>query len=66
VLNQDFDYKRHLNTLANYGFKLTRVLSGSYCDPAGPFGIADNSLALAARKLLWPVSFPEEHTLPNG
>jgi len=66
VLNQDFDYKRYLNTLANCGFNLTRVFSGSYCEPPGAFGIANNTLAPAEGKLLCPWARSDPPRRTNG
>lgn len=54
VLNRDFDYKRYLLALERYGFNLTRVFSGSYCEPPGAFGITSNTLAPAEGKLICP------------
>ncbi len=54
VLNRDFDYKLYLAALERYGFNLTRVFSGSYCEPPGAFGIANNTLAPAEGRLLCP------------
>lgn len=56
VLNRDFDCKRYLDALERFGFNLTRVFSGSYCEPPGAFGIADNTLAPPEGKLLCPWS----------
>jgi hypothetical protein len=56
VLNQDFDYKRYLDTLRADRLNLTRVFSGSYREVAGNFAIASNTLAPASGKFLapWP------------
>jgi hypothetical protein len=54
VLNRQFDYKRYLAALERCGFNLTRVFSGSYCEPPGAFSIANNTLAPAEGKLVCP------------
>ncbi|UCE50515.1 MAG: hypothetical protein JSW47_10200 [Phycisphaerales bacterium] len=66
VLNRDFDYRRYLAALARYGFNLTRVFSGSYCEPPGAFGIANNTLAPAAGKLLCPWARSEKPGYAGG
>src|SRR5437660_10810156 len=44
VLNLDFNFKKYLDTLHEDGLNLTRTFSGAYCEPAGAFGIAHNTL----------------------
>jgi len=54
VLNPDFDYIKYLDTLAQDELNYTRVFSGSYVEPAGAFGIANNDLAPAPGRFLAP------------
>src|SRR4051794_27408583 len=54
VLNLDFDYVKYLDTLAADGMNLTRTFSGSYAEPAGAFGIAENTLAPKPGRLIAP------------
>jgi len=58
VLNLDFDYVKYLDALAADGLNLTRVFSGVYVEPQGAFGIAENTLAPKAGRLIcpWPRS----------
>lgn len=58
VINQDFDYNRYLNTLARYGFNLTRTFTGSYVEVPGSFKIEGNTLAPKPESFLaaWPRS----------
>src|SRR5437870_9691947 len=52
VLNLDFDYRKYLETLESDGLNLTRTFTGAYCEPAGAFNIAENTLAPAKGRLL--------------
>src|SRR3954447_20562876 len=54
VLNLDFDYRKYLKTLEADGLNLTRTFSGAYCEPAGAFNIAENTLAPAKGRFLAP------------
>src|SRR6266852_4814128 len=54
VLNLDFDYRKYLKTLEAYGLNLTRTFSGAYCEPAGAFSIAENTLAPAKGRFIAP------------
>ncbi len=54
VLNRDFNYKKYLKTLSSYGFNLTRIFTGVYCESPGDFGIRDNTLAPAKGRLICP------------
>jgi hypothetical protein len=45
LINADFDYVKHLDTLASYGFNHARVFCSTYLEIPGAFGIADNTLA---------------------
>jgi hypothetical protein len=54
VLNLDFDYRKYLKTLEADGLNLTRTFTGAYCEPAGAFGIAENTLAPARGRFLAP------------
>jgi len=54
VLNRDFDYVTYLDTLAAYGFNLTRTFSGVYCERSGASNIRNNTLAPAPGRLICP------------
>jgi len=54
VLNRDFDRIRYLKTLEADGMNGTRLFTGAYCEPAGAFHIAKNTLAPAPGRLLCP------------
>jgi hypothetical protein len=54
VVNQDFDYRRYLETLQRDGMNYTRVFAGTYVEPPGAFGIERNTLAPAAGRFLAP------------
>lgn len=54
VLNLDFNYIKYLNELKAHGLNLTRTFTGTYVEPNGAFGIAENTLAPAAGRLIVP------------
>jgi hypothetical protein len=54
VVNQDFDYRRYLDTLAADGLDLTRLFVGTYFEKPGAFGISANTLAPAPGRALVP------------
>jgi hypothetical protein len=54
VLNQDFDYRKYLETLAADGMNYTRIFAGSYVEKPGAFGIKRNTLAPASGRFLPP------------
>jgi hypothetical protein len=54
VLNQDFDYRKYLDTLAADKLNLTRTFTGAYVEPQGAFNIAKNTLAPASGRFLAP------------
>src|SRR5262245_50499960 len=54
VLNRDFDYTKYLDELHAHRLNLTRTFTGAYCEDAKSFGIARNTLAPAAGKLVCP------------
>ena len=54
VLNLDFDYIRYLDALAADGLDHTRLFSGTYHEPAGAFGIVENTLAPQPRRYICP------------
>ncbi len=54
VLNLDFDYLKYLDALAADGLNLTRTFSGSYVEPQGAFGIAENTLAPKPGRMICP------------
>jgi hypothetical protein len=66
VLNQDFDYKKYLGTLASHGFNLTRTFSGAYCEPFGAFRIKNNTLAPAKGRLICPWARSDTPGYANG
>lgn len=66
LLNQDFDYRRYLDTLAKDGLMLTRLFSGSYVEPEGAFKIARNTLAPLPGRFLSPWARSGEAGYANG
>jgi hypothetical protein len=66
VLNRDFDYRRYFETLASYGFNLTRTFTGAYCEPPGAFKIQDNTLAPAKGRLVCPWARSDTPGYANG
>src|ERR1043166_8539642 len=66
VLNPDFDFTRYLDTLRKDGLNLTRTFSGAYCEPAGAFNIANNTLAPARDRFLAPWTRSDTPGYPNG
>jgi len=66
VLNLDFDYTLYLKTLESCGFNLTRTFSGAYCEPAGAFGIRNNTLAPAPGRLICPWARSSSPGYNNG
>jgi hypothetical protein len=66
VLNLDFDYGKYLDALAADGLNLTRTFSGSYVEPIGAFGIAENTLAPQPGRFLAPWARSEQLDLPAG
>jgi len=66
VLNPDFDYVKYLDTLAADGLNLTRTFSGSYAEPSGAFGIAENTLAPKPGRLLSPWARSDQPGYTNG
>lgn len=58
VLNLDFDFEAHLDTLRACGLNHTRTFSGVYREIPGSFGITDNPLAPAPGRYIcpWPRS----------
>jgi len=66
VLNRDFDYAAYFDTLAKYGFNLTRTFSGAYCEPFGAFGIENNTLAPREGKLTCPWARSDKPGYANG
>jgi hypothetical protein len=55
VLNQDFDYRRYLDTLEADGLNYTRLFAGSYVEvPGKSFGILHNDLAPEPGRFLAP------------
>ncbi len=54
VLNLDFNYTKYLDELSSSGMNITRTFSGVYLEPAGAFGIAENTLAPAPERYICP------------
>lgn len=54
LINLDFDTARYLDTVAADGLNVVRVFAGTYVEKQGDFGIAANTLAPAAFRLLVP------------
>jgi hypothetical protein len=66
VLNADFDYRRYLDALAADGLNNTRLFVGAYCEPAGAFNIARNTLAPEAGRFLCPWARSDQPGYANG
>lgn len=66
VLNQDFDYRKYLDTLARDGLNATRTFSGTYCETPGNFNIVSNTLAPHAGRLLCPWARSSTPGYANG
>jgi hypothetical protein len=66
VLNLDFDYRKYLETLQADGLNLTRTFTGAYCEPAGAFNIAENTLAPAKGRFLAPWARSDTPGYANG
>ncbi len=66
VLNLDFNYIAYLDELAAADLNVTRTFSGIYSEPAGAFGIAQNTLAPAKEKLICPWARSKEPGYANG
>lgn len=60
VVNQDFDYKTYLATLAADGLNNTRLFPGAYVEKLGDFGIQKNTLAPRSGRLLLPWARSEQ------
>ena len=54
VVNLDFDYTAYLQTLAQDSLNHTRLFTGAYVEQQGDFGIANNTLAPPAGRLIVP------------
>ncbi len=54
VINEDFDWKKYLDTLAAAGMNYTRIFTGSYVEAPGNFGISRNTLAPRPGRFLAP------------
>ena len=54
VINLDFDYKKYLRATAADGMNTTRLFTGAYIEKSGDFGIAKNTLAPVAGRLILP------------
>src|SRR5262249_21783695 len=66
VLNLDFDYRKYLEALQADGLNLTRTFTGPYCEPAGAFNIAENTLAPARGRFLAPWARSDTPGYANG
>ena len=67
VLNADFDYAKYLDALAQDRLNLTRTFTGgTYCEPAGAFNIARNTLAPLAGRFLCPFARSREAGYMGG
>ena len=66
VINTEFEYGKYLETLAADGLNLSRLFVGPYCEPPGAFGIADNTLAPRAGKVIFPWARSETPGYANG
>lgn len=54
VLNEDFNWRKYLETLARDGMNYTRIFTGSYVEAPGNFGITRNTLAPKPGRFLAP------------
>lgn len=54
VINEDFDWRKYLDTLAAAGMNYTRIFTGSYVEAPGNFGITRNTLAPKPGRFLAP------------
>jgi hypothetical protein len=66
VLNRDFDYVKYLDTLAGQGLNGTRTWVGAYCEPAGAFKIAANTLAPEPGRFISPWERSDTPGYHNG
>ncbi len=66
VINQDFNYKKYLETMHKEGLNYTRIFTGSYVEIPGSFGIENNTLAPAVGRFLAPWKRTEEAGLYKG
>ena len=66
VMNKDFDYIAYLNEVSASGLNLTRTFSGAYLEPAGAFGIKNNTLAPSPEKYICPWLRSKEPGYMNG
>ena len=66
VLNQDFDYRKYLDTLARDGLNGTRTFSGAYCETPGNFNIMSNTLAPLPGRFLCPWARSSTPGYANG
>jgi hypothetical protein len=66
VINTEFEYGKYLETLAADGLNLTRLWVGPYCEPAGAFKIADNTLAPKEGKVIFPWARSQMPGYANG
>ncbi len=58
LLNEDFDYRKYLQTLAEEGMNYTRIFAGTYAEiPGESFGIQYNTLAPQPEKFITPWSY---------
>ena len=60
VINEDFDYKTYLATIAADGLNTTRLFTGAYVEKQGDFGIQKNTLAPREGRLLLPWARSEQ------
>lgn len=60
VINQDFDYRTYLATLAADGLNNTRLFTGAYVEKTGDFGIQKNTLAPRENRLRLPWARSEQ------
>lgn len=54
IINEDFDWRKYLDTLARDGMNYTRIFSGAYVEMPGSFGITRNTLAPKPGRFLAP------------
>ena len=66
VLNADFDNVKYLDALAAAGMNHTRTWVGVYCESAGAFNIAGNTLAPAPGRFICPWARSDQPGYANG
>jgi hypothetical protein len=66
LMNLDFDYHKYFETLSSDSLNLTRLMSGSYVEPAGAFRIEGNTLAPKSGRYICPWKRSDAEGYANG